>query len=79
MPWVFGREVVTVNWLSPVPVAPGVRRDPQVAILELEGGALVFVELFMAASYGYEIRCEIVGEKVRSNSRRLPGRCHVPI
>ena len=63
MPWVFGREVVTVNWLSPVPVAPGVRRDPQVAILELEGGALVFVELFMAARYGYEIRCEIVGEK----------------
>jgi myo-inositol 2-dehydrogenase/D-chiro-inositol 1-dehydrogenase len=63
MPWVFGREVVTVNWLSPIPAAPGVRRDPQVAILELEGGALIFVELFMAANYGYEIRCEIVGEK----------------
>jgi myo-inositol 2-dehydrogenase / D-chiro-inositol 1-dehydrogenase len=40
-----------------------VRRDPQVAILELEGGGLIFVELFMGASYGYEIRCEIVGEK----------------
>jgi len=63
MPWVFGREVVSVNWLSPIPAAPGVRRDPQVAILELEGGALIFVELFMAARYGYEIRCEIVGEK----------------
>src|SRR5258708_28981751 len=63
MPWVFGREVVSVNWLSPVPNAPGVRRDPQVAILELEAGALIFIELFMAANYGYEIRCEIVGEK----------------
>ncbi len=63
MPWVFGREVVSVNWMSPVPNAPGVRRDPQVAILELAGGALILIELFMAANYGYEIRCEIVGEK----------------
>jgi Oxidoreductase family, NAD-binding Rossmann fold len=36
MPWVFGREVVCVQRLSPVPPAPGVRRDPQVAILELD-------------------------------------------
>src|SRR4029077_21157778 len=40
-----------------------VLRDPQVVILELEGSALVFVELFVTAGYGYEIKCEIVGEK----------------
>jgi myo-inositol 2-dehydrogenase/D-chiro-inositol 1-dehydrogenase len=30
-------------------------------IMELEGGALVFDELFMKSGYGYEIRCEVVG------------------
>ena len=29
--------------------------------MELEGGALVFDELFMRSGYGYEIRCEVVG------------------
>src|SRR5258708_14656188 len=55
MPWVFGREVVSVNWLSPVPNAPGVRRDPQVAILELEAVALIFIKLFIDPNDGYEI------------------------
>ena len=29
--------------------------------MELEGGALVFDEIFMRSGYGYEIRCEVVG------------------
>jgi myo-inositol 2-dehydrogenase/D-chiro-inositol 1-dehydrogenase len=62
MPWLFGREVVGVNWLSPIPAASGKLRDPQVVILELEGGALVVAEVFMKSRYGYEIRCEVVGE-----------------
>jgi myo-inositol 2-dehydrogenase/D-chiro-inositol 1-dehydrogenase len=61
MPWVFDREVAAVNWLSPTP-ATAALRDPQVVILELEGGALVFDELFVKSRYGYEIRCEIIGE-----------------
>jgi myo-inositol 2-dehydrogenase/D-chiro-inositol 1-dehydrogenase len=61
MPWVFDREVAAVNWLSPTPASAALR-DPQVVILELEGGALVFDELFVKSRYGYEIRCEIVGE-----------------
>jgi myo-inositol 2-dehydrogenase / D-chiro-inositol 1-dehydrogenase len=52
-----------VNWVSPVQAATGKLRDPQVVILELEGGALVIDELFMKSGYGYEIRCEVVGEK----------------
>jgi myo-inositol 2-dehydrogenase / D-chiro-inositol 1-dehydrogenase len=63
MPWLFGREVVGVNWMSPVQAASGKLCDPQVVILELEGGALVIDELFMKSGYGYEIRCEIVGGK----------------
>ncbi len=61
MPWIFGRSVARVNWLSPSPDTAPVR-DPQVVILELEGGALVFVELFAKCRYGYEIGCEVVGQ-----------------
>jgi myo-inositol 2-dehydrogenase / D-chiro-inositol 1-dehydrogenase len=63
MPWLFGREVVGVNWMSPIPAATRKLRDPQVVILELEGGVLVIAEVFMKSGYGYEIRCEVVGEK----------------
>jgi myo-inositol 2-dehydrogenase/D-chiro-inositol 1-dehydrogenase len=49
--------------MSPIAPAAGLLRDPQVVILELEEGALVVVELFVTAGYGYEIKCEIVGEK----------------
>ena len=31
-------------------------------ILETEGGVLVDVEVFVNAQYGYDIRCELVGE-----------------
>jgi myo-inositol 2-dehydrogenase/D-chiro-inositol 1-dehydrogenase len=51
-----------VNWLSPTPATAGSLRDPQVVILELEGGVLVFDELFVTSGYGYEIRCEVVGK-----------------
>jgi myo-inositol 2-dehydrogenase/D-chiro-inositol 1-dehydrogenase len=37
-------------------------RDPQVLILETESGVLVDVEVFVNAGYGYDIRCELVGE-----------------
>ena len=62
MPWVFGRDVVRVNWMSPAQTDDGSLRDPQVVILELEGGALIFDEIFMKSGYGYEIRCEVVGK-----------------
>jgi myo-inositol 2-dehydrogenase / D-chiro-inositol 1-dehydrogenase len=58
MPWVFGRDIIRVTWLSPSRES---LRDPQVVIMELESGALVFDELFMKSGYGYEIRCEVVG------------------
>jgi myo-inositol 2-dehydrogenase/D-chiro-inositol 1-dehydrogenase len=61
MPWVFGRDIIRVTWLSPRQTPLPSLRDPQVVIMELESGALVFDELFMRAGYGYEIRCEVVG------------------
>ena len=61
MPWIFGREIIQVTWLSPRQTPPVSLRDPQVVIMELEGGALVVDEIFMRSGYGYEIRCEVVG------------------
>ena len=37
-------------------------RDPQFVVLETAGGILVDVEMFVNARYGYDIRCELVGE-----------------
>jgi myo-inositol 2-dehydrogenase / D-chiro-inositol 1-dehydrogenase len=62
MPWVFGRDIIRVSWFSPTPLTTGSLCDPQVVILELEGGALIFDELFVKSGYGYEIRCEVVGQ-----------------
>ena len=37
-------------------------RDPQVVILETAKGVLIDVEIFVNCHYGYDIRCEVVGE-----------------
>ena len=41
MPWIFGQDVIRANWVSPTASSGRPLRDPQVAILELEGGALI--------------------------------------
>jgi myo-inositol 2-dehydrogenase/D-chiro-inositol 1-dehydrogenase len=53
--WLLGQEIVRVTVLAPL-------RDPLVVILETEDGQLVTVEAFANAGYGYDIRCEVVGE-----------------
>ena len=62
--WLTGDEIVSATVLSPRPTSRAVNgiRDPQFAILETEGGVLVDVEVFVNAGYGYDIRCELVGE-----------------
>ena len=42
MPWILGRDIIQVTWLSPRQTPPAALRDPQVVIMELEGGVLVF-------------------------------------
>jgi myo-inositol 2-dehydrogenase / D-chiro-inositol 1-dehydrogenase len=62
--WLLGEELVRVTVHAPRPTglaAAGVR-DPQLVVLETESGVLVDVEIFVNARYGYDIRCEVVGE-----------------
>ena len=62
--WLLGQEVAAATVLVPRSsgLAPDGVRDPQLIVLETEDGVLVDVEVFVNARYGYDIRCELVGE-----------------
>jgi myo-inositol 2-dehydrogenase/D-chiro-inositol 1-dehydrogenase len=61
--WLLGEEIVatTVVAVRSTPLAAEHLRDPQLVLLEMEGGALVEVEVFVNCQYGYDVRCEVVG------------------
>ena len=63
--WLLNDEFVTV---SMIPIrktskAPKGLQDPQFALLETQSGIRINVELFVNCQYGYDIKCEIVGEE----------------
>jgi myo-inositol 2-dehydrogenase/D-chiro-inositol 1-dehydrogenase len=62
--WLTGEEIVAATVLTPRATTRAVDgvRDPQLLILRTEGGVLVDIEVFVNAGYGYDIRCELVGE-----------------
>jgi myo-inositol 2-dehydrogenase/D-chiro-inositol 1-dehydrogenase len=62
--WLTGQEIVGATVLTPRATSRAAdgMRDPQLLILETEDGVLVDVEVFVNAGYGYDIRCELVGE-----------------
>jgi myo-inositol 2-dehydrogenase/D-chiro-inositol 1-dehydrogenase len=62
--WLLDQEIARVTVFTPRPTshaAEGVR-DPQFVIFETAEGVLADVEAFVNAQYGYDIRCEVVGE-----------------
>jgi myo-inositol 2-dehydrogenase/D-chiro-inositol 1-dehydrogenase len=62
--WMFGEDIVAANVLKPrrtSQAAPDLH-DPLIVLLEMASGVLVDVEVFVNATYGYDIRGEIVGE-----------------
>jgi myo-inositol 2-dehydrogenase/D-chiro-inositol 1-dehydrogenase len=62
--WLFGDEIATISvHTGRSSRAAGTTRDPLLLILETTGGVLVDVEVFVHARYGYEVRCEVVGEE----------------
>lgn len=62
--WLLGQEVTAVTVLSPTPTsaAPEALGDPRFVLLETSGGAIVDVEIFVNCGFGYQVRCEAVGE-----------------
>ncbi|GHG69771.1 Gfo/Idh/MocA family protein [Streptomyces griseocarneus] len=63
--WLLGQEITSVTVLRPAPsaAAPGGLSDPQLVLFETEGGAIVDVEAFLNCGFGYQVRCEAVGER----------------
>jgi myo-inositol 2-dehydrogenase / D-chiro-inositol 1-dehydrogenase len=62
--WLLGDEVTA---LSVLPTrrsgyAPPQLQDPQLLLMETAAGVHVDVEVFVNCQYGYDIRCELVGE-----------------
>lgn len=62
--WLLDQEIVRATVYTPRSTshaAEGVH-DPQFVVFETEAGVLADVEAFVNAQYGYDIRCEVVGE-----------------
>jgi myo-inositol 2-dehydrogenase/D-chiro-inositol 1-dehydrogenase len=64
VPWLLGARVVEVGWHAPRSsgAVPGMQ-DPQLILLRTADGAMTTVEVFLNARYGYDIRCEVVGDR----------------
>lgn len=64
VPWLLDSPVVQVSWHGPSApaVTDGVLQDPQLVLLRTADGVLTSCETFLNARYGYDIRCEVVGE-----------------
>lgn len=62
IPWLLDSPVTEVSWLAPRQ-SPNVtdRQDPQFLLVRTADGVLSTVDIFLNATYGYDIRCEVVG------------------
>ncbi len=62
--WLLGDEVTAVSVVATrrSGYAPDQLQDPQVLLMETAAGVHVDVEVFVNCQYGYDIRCELVGE-----------------
>jgi myo-inositol 2-dehydrogenase/D-chiro-inositol 1-dehydrogenase len=60
VPWLLDDHLAAVT-VFPARVPPGELQDFQVAVFEMAGGAVVTVEVFVNAEYGYDIHTEVTG------------------
>ena len=80
IPWLLGSPVVEVAWLagrasSKVPAGVA---DPSLTLLRTADGVLTSVDMYVNAEYGYDLRCEVLGEK-GAISMRDPGLLQVDL
>ncbi len=63
--WLLDDDYATVQVVAgrPGPRTPAGELDPILVLLTTRGGAVVEIEAFVNAAYGYEVRCEVVGSE----------------
>ncbi len=63
--WLLGTELAyaTVHRPRRSALVWGATQDPQFLVFETVDGVVVDVEVFVNAQYGYDVRCELVGER----------------
>jgi len=76
VPWLLGSPVVEVSWHAPRQTSGADFADPQLILLRTADGVLSTVDIFLNARYGYDVRCEVVGE-TGTASLREPARTEV--
>ena len=76
MPWLLDSPIVETSWHAGRSASGVDFTDPQVMLLRTADGALTTVETFLNAGYGFDIRCELVGER-GTVSLREPARVEV--
>jgi myo-inositol 2-dehydrogenase/D-chiro-inositol 1-dehydrogenase len=76
VPWLLGSPVEEVSWHAPRRSASSDFADPQLILLRTADGVLSTVETFLNARYGYDVRCEVLGEQGAA-SLRQPARTEV--
>jgi myo-inositol 2-dehydrogenase/D-chiro-inositol 1-dehydrogenase len=61
--WLLDSAIDTVSWHAPRSTGEDrSRQDPQVFHLRTADGVLTIVDVFLNARYGYDVRCEVIGE-----------------
>ncbi|MFJ4027523.1 Gfo/Idh/MocA family protein [Paenarthrobacter sp. NPDC089989] len=61
--WLLDSPIDGVSWHAPKSTREDTtRQDPQVFHLHTRDGVLSIVDVFVNARYGYDVRCEVVGE-----------------
>ena len=63
VPWLLDSPIIETSWHAGRSASGVDFTDPQVMLLRTADGALTTVETFLNAGYGFDIRCEIVGER----------------
>lgn len=63
IPWLMGQPIEEVAWLGSRSSSRTERRDPQLLLLRTADGTLTTLEMFIAATYGYQVSGDVVFEQ----------------
>ncbi|GAB3044082.1 Gfo/Idh/MocA family oxidoreductase [Sediminivirga luteola] len=64
VPWLLGEPLTEIEYRAGNASggAPEGLQDPHLLLARTAGGTLVTIDIFLNARYGYDIRCELIGE-----------------